>query len=134
MTIFERFMEQRKQKLDNSEQLSMENSLPIPIEPIRTAPVTIPPKRVSKTSSVSGVTSPHFISPAMPITPDNLQPYLVPSTSRTKLPSGHLTPIQQFIQNSRKSKNKAPKYNCFQPNHPDPQSVLRTCTRQGYEL
>ena len=70
----------------------------------------------------------------MPITPDNSQPHLIPSTSRTNLSSGPLTPIQQFINNSRKPKNKEPKYNRSQPNHPDPQSVLRTRTRQGYKL
>ena len=70
----------------------------------------------------------------MPITLDNSQPHLIPSTSRTNPSSGPLTPIQQFINNSRKPKNKGPKYNRSQPNHPDPQSVLRTRTRQGYKL
>ena len=49
-------------------------------------------------------------------------------------PSGPLTPIQQFINNSRKPKIKEPKYNRSQPLHPDPQSVLRTRTRQGYKV
>ena len=49
-------------------------------------------------------------------------------------PSGPLTPIQQFINKSRKSKNNEPKYNRSQPKLPEPQSVLRTCTRQGYKL
>ena len=129
----ERFMEQRNRKLNNSEQPGMEDSLPFSIEPPRTAPVAFPPRRVSNTSSDSGVTSPHFISPAMPITPNNSQPCLVPSTLRTKLPSGLLTPIQQFIQNNRKSKNKEPKYNRSQPHQLDPQSVLRIRTRPGYK-
>ena len=118
----ERFMEQRFQQLNNSEQLSLEDSFLFPIEPPRTAPVTFPPKGVSNTSSDSGVTSAHFMSPAMPKTPDNSQPYLVTSTSRTNLPSGPLTPIQQFIQNRRKSINKEPRNNRSQPSHPEPNS------------
>ena len=94
---YERFMEQRIQKLNNFKQPSMENSLTFPIETLRTAPVTLPPKRVSNTSSDSGVNSPHVLSPALPVTPDNshnFQPYLIPSTSRTTVPSGPSTPIQ----------------------------------------
>ena len=132
--LFERFMEQRIQKLNKSEQSSMEDSLPFPIEHLRTAPVAPPQKRVNNTSSDSGVNSSHVQSPAVPITPENSQPQLIPSTSRTNFPSGHLTPMQQIIQNSRKSKTKEPKYNRCQPNLPDPQLVLRTRTRQGYKL
>ena len=124
--FFERFMEHRIQKLNNFEQPSMEDSLLFPIETLRTAPVTLPQKRVSNTSSDSGVNSPHVLSPAIPTTPDNSQPYLTSSTSRKNLPSVPLTPIQQFINNSRKPKKKEPKYNCSQPHHPDPHSVLRT--------
>ena len=130
----ERFMELRIQKINDPEQSSMEDPLPFPIEPLRTAPVPLPPKRVSNSSSDSGVISPHALSPAMPITPDKFQLYFLPSTSRMNPPSGPLTPIQQFIKNNRKSKAKEPKYNRSQPDHPDSQSVLRTCTRQGYKL
>ena len=49
-------------------------------------------------------------------------------------PSEPLTPIQQFINNSRNAKTKEPKYNRSQPDHLDSQSVLRTRTRQGYKL
>ena len=129
--FYERFMEQRIQKLNRPEQPRIEDSLAFPIEPHCTAPVTLPPKRVSNTSSDSGVNSPHFISPAMPIIPDNSQPYLVPSTSRASLPSGPITPIQQLIHISRKSNAKEPKYNRSPPDHPDPESVLRTRSRQG---
>ena len=135
--FYESFMEQRIQKLNNSEQTSLEDSLRFPIEPPRTPPVTLPRKRVSNTSSDSGVNSPHVLSPAIPVTPDNLhsfQPHRMPSTSRTNLPSGPLTTIQQFIQNSRKSKNKEPKYNRLKRDHPDPRSVLRTRTRHGYKF
>ena len=132
--FYERFMEQRIQKINNPGQSGMEESLPFPIEPLRTAPVPLPQKRVSNTSSDSGVNSPHVLPPAMPITPNNSQPHLIPSTSRMNSPSGPLTPVQQFFNNSRKSKNKEPKYNRSQPDHPDPQSVLPTRTRQGYKL
>ena len=112
----------------------MEESHPFPIEPLRAAPVSLPQKRVSNTSSDSGIKSPHVLSPAMPVTPDNSQPHLKPSTSRMNPPSGPLTPIQQFLNNSRKSKNKEPKYNRSQPLHPDSQSLLRPRTRQGYKV
>ena len=132
--FYERFLEQRIQKKDNPGQSRMEDSLPFAMERLRRASVTLPQKRVSNTSSDSGANSPHVLSPAMPITPDNSQPHLIPSTPRMNLPSGPLTPIQQFNNSSRKSKNKEPKYNRPQPNHPDPQWVLRTRTRQGYKL
>ena len=112
--FFERFLEQRIQKLNNPEKPGMEDSLPFPIEPLRAAPTTLPRKRVRNTSSDSGVNSPHVLSPAMPAIPDNSLPYLMPSTSRMNLPGGPLTPIQQFIHNSCKSKNKEP--NTIVPN------------------
>ena len=132
--FYESFMEQRNQKINNPGQSGMGESLPFPIEPLRTAPVSLPQKRVSNTSSDFGVKSPHVLSPAMPVTPDNSQSYLIPSTSRMHLPSEPITPIQQFINISRKTKNTEPKYNRSQPVNPDPQSVLRTRTRQGYKI
>ena len=59
--FYERFIERRIQKLNNSEQPGMEDSLLVPIEPLRTAPVTLPQKRLSTTSSDSGVNSPHVL-------------------------------------------------------------------------
>ena len=109
--FYERFMEQRIQKINNPGQSGMEESLPFPIEPLRTTPASLPQKRVSNTSIDSGVNSPHVLSPTMPTTPDNSQPHFKPSTSRMNPPSGSLTPIQHFINNSRKSKNKEPKNN-----------------------
>ena len=132
--FYERFMEQRFQKINNPGQPSTEDSLPFPIEPLHTAPATLPQKRVSNTSSDSGVNSPQVLSPAMPATPDTPQSYPIPSTSRVNPSSGPLTPIQQFIKNSRNSKAKEPRYHRSQPDHPDSQSVLRTRTRQDYKL
>ena len=40
--LYERFMEQRIQKMNNPEQSGMDDSLPFPIEPLRTAPVAFP--------------------------------------------------------------------------------------------
>ena len=132
--FYERFTEQRIQNIINPGQWSMEDSLPFPIEPLRTAPVTLPQKRVSNYSNDSGVNSPHVLSPAMPITPDNSQLRPMPSTSGMHPPSGPLTPNHQINKNSRKSKTKEPECNLFPPDHPDSQSVLQTCTRQGYKL
>ena len=132
--FYERFMEQLNQKVNNTGQSGMEDSLPFPVDTLRTAPVTLPQKRVSNTSNDSGVNSPHVRSPAMPITPDHSQPYPKPSTPRITPPPGPLSPIQQFFINSRKSKKRELKYNRFQPDYLDPQSVLRTRTGQGYEL
>ena len=106
----------------------MEYSLPFPIEPVRTAPVTLPQKRVSNTSSDSGVNSPHVLSPAMPKTPDNSQSYPISSTSRMHPPGRPLIPIQHFLENNRNSETKEPKYNRSQSDHPDSQSVHRTRT------
>ena len=124
-------MEQRLHKINNPAHFGMEDSFPFPIEPLRTAPVTLPQKRVSNTSRDSGVNSAQVLSPAMPVSPDNSQSYLIPSTSRMHPPSG---PIQQFIKNSQKSKTKEPNYNHSQPDHPNSQSVLRTRIRQKYKL
>ena len=81
--FYDRFMEQRIQKLNNCEPPSKGDSLPFPNEPLRTALVTLPRKPVSNNSSDPGVNSPHILSSAVPVTPDNSQPYLKPSTLRT---------------------------------------------------
>ena len=92
--FYERFMEQRFQKIKNPEQSGMEDSLSFPIEILGTAPVSLPQKRVSNTSCDSEVNSPLVLSTAMPLTPDNSQPHLIPSTLQTNSSSGPLTPIQ----------------------------------------
>ena len=129
----DRFMEQRIQKLSKSDRPGMEDSLPFPIVLLSTAPVTLPGKRINNTCSDSGLNSPHGKSPAMPVIPVNSQHYLIPSTSRMDPPTGSLTPIQQFFNNSRKSKNEEAKYNGSQPDRPDTQSVPRTRIGQGYK-
>ena len=129
--FYEKFIDQRIQKLNNSEQPGFENSLLFPIEPLRAAPVRLSRKRVSNTSSYSGVNSLHVLSRARPATPassHHLQPYLTPSTSRINPPRGSITPVQQFSHNNRKYKNEEPKYNRSQPDHPEPQCVFRTRT------
>ena len=128
--FYERFMEQQNQKINKPQQAGMEDSLPFPIEPLCTAPVTLPQKQVSNTSSDSGVNSPHVLSPAMPITPEYSKAHLIPAIFQKKPSSKPLTPIQQFIKNSRESKNKEPENNRSQHDYLEPQSVLRTRTRQ----
>ena len=118
--FYEKIMEQRIQKVNKPAQCGMEDSVPLPIEPLRTSPVALPQKPVSNTSSDSGFNFPRVLSAAMPITPDNSQPLVLPSTSRMPQ-SRPLTPIQQFIKNSRNSKTKEPKNNRSQPDHPDSQ-------------
>ena len=117
--FYEKLMEQRIQKINNPEQSNMEDSFAFPIESLRTAPVTLPPKGVSNTCSDSGVNNPHALSPAIPVNLVNSQSYLIPSTSRMNPPSRPLTPIQQFIKNSQTSKAKEPKNNRSLPDHPD---------------
>ena len=56
--FFERFMEQTIQKLNNIEQSGIEDSVPLPIEPLRTTTDTVSQKHISNISSVSGVNSP----------------------------------------------------------------------------
>ena len=102
----EKFMEERIRKLNNSYQPSMEDSLSFPFEPLGTVPITLLQNRVSNTSSDSEVNFPHVLSPAMTITSDNSQPYLLPSTLRMNPTDGTLTPFQKFNNISRKSKNK----------------------------
>ena len=108
--FFEGLTDQRFQKLINSEQPGMESSLPFTIELLRAAPPTLPKNRVSKFSSDCGVSFPHSLSPAMPVTPDTPQPFLLSSTSH-----GPISPIEQFILSNRKSKNKEPINNHFNP-------------------
>ena len=89
--FYESFIEQRIQKIKNPGQSGMEDFFPFPIEPLRAAPIALPQKRVSNTSSDSGVNSPHVLSPATPISPDKSQPRLIPSISRMNPPTGPLT-------------------------------------------
>ena len=127
--FYERFMEKRYQTIKNSERPSTEDTLAFPVESLRTAPTAVPRKRTSNTSSDSGVNSPQNISTSTPVVPDcshTPQHHLKPSTSRCDLPpmspSKSLTPYQHFLHNSRKFRNKEPKYNQPQPNNHDPQS------------
>ena len=131
--IFERFMEQRIQKLNSPEQFGMEDSLLFPIQPLPRVPTALDQKRISNTSRDSGVNSPHVSSMAMPVKPKNSQPYQMPSTTRIDPPKAPLTPIQPFFHNSPKPNTKELKYNRSQPDHLDPQSVLRTRNRQSYK-
>ena len=135
--FYERFLEQRIGKLNSFTVPPAEDTIPFPIRPWPTAPVVALHKRDSITSSDSGVGSPHVFSPTLPITPEQLPQR--PQETETEQPSTSaptrpLTPIQQFLRNSRRSKAREQKYFRPQPQNPNPQSVLRTLTRQGYKL
>ena len=111
--------------------------VPFPIRPLPTDPVVALHKRDSIASSDSGVGSPHVFSPNLPITTEQLPQH--PQETYTKQPSTSAPTrphslIQQFLRISRKSKAREPKYFRPQPQDPNPQSVLRTLTRQGYKF
>ena len=135
-------MERRIQKLNDPDPFVRNDSIPFPIVPSPSSTTAVTTKRISNTSVDSGVNSPPMLSPSQPsANADASQrtPPPIPSTSRP-VPASHfstrpLTPIQQFINNSRPFRNrdaghKEPKYNRSQRDHPDTQSVLRTRTRQ----
>ena len=146
MMIYERFMERRIQKLNDPDPIVRSDSIPFPIVPLSSSTKDVTTKRISNTSVDSGVNSPPTLSHSQlsaNVAASQRTPPPIPSTSRP-MPTSHfsarpLTPIQQFINNSRPFRNrdaghKEPKYNRSQPDHPDTQSVLRTRTRQGYKL
>ena len=147
--FYERLMEQRTRDLNNPSTIEEHDSFPFPIEPLRSISSTNRPKRSSRHSNDSGITSPlassrtPVLSPAIPVGTSTPCPSSSQHAQSVQMPSReHLSPIQQFIRNSatrmaRSSVNsrlKEPKYNRAQPNYPNSQSVLRTITRQGYKL
>ena len=100
-------------------------------------------------SNDSGITSPlassrtPVLTPTIPAETSTPQPSSSQAAQSPHLPPREsLSPIQQSIRNSAtrlvrssvKPRPKEPKYNRAQPDYPDSQSVLRTITRQGYEL
>ena len=133
----ERFLEPRIGNLNNFTEPLAADPIPFPIRPLSTAPVVASHKRDSLTSRDSGVSSPHVFSPPQSITPEQLpqnpqeRETGQPSTSA---PTGTLTPFQQCLRNSRKSKAREPIYFRPQPHDPNSQSGLRTLTRQGSKL
>ena len=147
--FYERFMEQRNRDLNNPSATEEHDSFPFPIEPLRPIWSTNQPKRSSMHSNDSGITSPlassrtPVLSPTIPAETSTPQPSSSQAAQPPHLPPREpLSPIQQFIRNSAtrvarnsmKTRPKEPKYNRAQPDYPDPQSVLRTITRQGYKL
>ena len=135
--FYEQFLEQRIGKLDSLTEPLAEDPNPFPIRPLPTAPAITSHKRDRVTSSDSGVGSPQVFSPALPITPEQL-PQRSQETANEQLSTSAtirpLTPIQQFLWNSRNYKAKEPKYSRPQPHDLHSQSVLRTLTREGYKL
>ena len=135
--FYERFLEQRIGKLNSFTEPLAANPILFPIRPLPMAPVVASHKRDSITSSDSGAGSPHLFSPTLPITPEQLPQHpqeMETEQPSTSAPTRLLTPIQQILRNSRKSKAKEPKYFRPQPHDTNSQSVLRTLTRQGYKF
>ena len=110
--FYERFLEQRIGKLNGFTEPLTADPIPFPIRPLLTAPVAASHKRDSITSSDSGVGSPVVFSPTLPITAEQLpqHPQETETEQRsTSAPIRPLTPIQQFLRNSRRSKAREPK-------------------------
>ena len=130
--FYERFLEQRIGKLNSFTEPLAADPIPIPIRPLPMAPVADSHKGDSINSSDSGVGSPQVFSPTLPITPEQLPQH--PQETETEqpsvsAPSRPLTPIQQFLRSSRKSKAREPKYFRPQPHDPNSQLVLHNLTR-----
>ena len=135
--FFERFLEQRIGKLNSFTEPPAEDTVPFRIRPLPKAPVVALHKRDSITSSDSGVGSLPAFLPTLPITPNhyhNIHRKRILNSRQLRPPTRPLTPIRQFLRNSRKSKAREPKYFRPQPQDPNPQSVVPTFTRQGYKL
>ena len=135
--FYERFLEQRIGKLNIFTEPLAEDTIPFPIRPLPTAPAVTSRKRDSVTSSNSGNGSSQVFSSTLPITSEQLPQR--PQETVTEQPSASaptrpLTPFQQFLRYSRKSKAREPRYVKPQPHDPISQSVLRTLTCQRYKL
>ena len=135
--FYERFLEQKIGKFNSFTEPLAADPIQFPIRPLPMAQVVSSHKRDSITTSDSGVGSPHIFSPTLPITPEQLPQD--PQQTETEQPSTSaptrpLTPIRQFLRNSRKSKAREPKFFRPQPHDLNSQSVLRTLTRHGYKL
>ena len=130
--FYERFLEQRIGKLNSFTEILEENTVPFPMRPLPTGAAVTSHKRDSVTSSDSGVGLPHVFPPTLPITPEQLPQH--PQETATEQPSTSaltkpLTPIRQFLRNSRRSKAREPRYVGPHPHDPNSQSVHRTLTR-----
>ena len=122
--IYKRFMERRTRDLNNPSMTEEQDSLPFPIEPLRSISSTNKPKRFSTHSNESGNTSPlafsrtPVLSPAIPMGTSTPHPFSSQPAQLAPLPLREpLRPIQQFIRNSAtsmarnsvKSRSKEPK-------------------------
>ena len=107
--FYERFLEQRIGKMNSFTEPLAADPIPFPIRLLPTAPVVASRKRDSITSSDSGIGSPQVFSPTLPINPEQRPQHSQatgtenPSNSAPTRPP---TPIQQFLRNSRKSKER----------------------------
>ena len=144
-------MEQRLQEVNKTEEPTINDSIPFPIEPLHTVPTTAPQKHVINTNDDSRVSSSLAFCPSLQDTPD-----ILPTSSTCRNPlfpfsmtrqqssqratehqptarilSGFLIPVQQFQHNSRNFRTREPKI------HRPQQitiTILRNLTIQGYRL
>ena len=146
--LYERFMEQSTEDLNNPNTTEDHVTFQFPIQPLRSLSSINKPKRSSMHSNDSGITS-TFVSSCTPVLSsatimETSTPYSSSSQqAQTAQLSAreHLSPIRQFIRNSAtrmarnsiESRSKGPKYNRWQPNYHDPQLLFQTRTRQGYK-
>ena len=140
--VYEQFTERRVQQLNDPKETATDDSIPFPIVPLSSAPTVLPTKRISNTSDDWGVTSSPTISPTKLPQPINrsLRTRLnKPATSQiitspipTRQPVTHNQRLIHHI--TRNYQNNEPKNIRSQPDHPDPESVLRTRTSQDYKL
>ena len=113
--FYDRFMERRIRKLNDPHPVVRSDSIPFLFTPLSPVIKAITTRRISNTSVDSGVNSPPLLSPSQPsanVDSSQQTPPPSPSTSRPRTASHSsarpLTPIQQFIYNSRPFQNREP--------------------------
>ena len=141
-------MEQRDRDLKNLGITEEHDFFPFPIKPLRSIPPNIQ-KRLSMTSNVSGITSPHasfrtpVLSPAIPIgtsTPvhplHSMHRSLTPHLRDISVQFNNLFVIvpPAWPENLLNCALKSPNTTAHSQNTPISKSVFRTRTLQGYKL
>ena len=72
--FYERFMEPRVQQLNDPKKTATDDSIPLPMVPLSSAPTRLPTKRIDKKSDYSGVNSSPTFLPTIPPQPINYSP------------------------------------------------------------
>ena len=109
--FYEGFLEQRIGNLNSFTEPLAADPIPFLTRPLPMASALTSHKGASVTSSDSGVGAHHVFSPTLPITPEQLSQHPLETETEqpsTSAPTRLLTPIQQFLRYSRKSKAREP--------------------------